>query len=102
VAVHRVRWRKVVADNFQLRIEGDGISHESVRQALGKMVGRFLGCSRTRLAVPTRLRGYRLSKFPDCLPEKFELKVIERYRLDVERTVAWLGGAAEVPAGGTG
>ena len=28
---------KVVADNFQLRIEGDGVGHESVRKAIGKM-----------------------------------------------------------------
>ena len=37
------------------------------------------------------LPGYRLSKFQDCLPERFALEVIERYLLDVEGAVRWLG-----------
>jgi hypothetical protein len=32
-----------------------------------------------------------LSKFQDCLPEKFALEVIEMYLLDVVGTVRWLG-----------
>jgi ATP-dependent Lhr-like helicase len=47
----------------------------------------------TRKAVLARLPGYRLSKFQDCLPEVFALEVVERYLLDVEGTVRWLGGA---------
>lgn len=86
---------KVVADNFQLRIEGDGIGHESVRKAIGKMTSAaFWDAPETRKAVLTRLPGYRLSKFQDCLPEKFALEVIERYLLDVEGTVRWLGGSS--------
>jgi hypothetical protein len=45
--------------------------------------------------VLARLPGYRLSKFQDCLPEKFALEVIENYLLDVAGTVRWLGGASE-------
>ena len=86
---------KVVADNFQLRIEGDGITHESVRAAIGKMMSPgFWDAPDTRRAVLARLPAYRLSKFQDCLPEKFALEVIERYLLDVEGTVRWLRGAA--------
>lgn len=85
---------KVVADNFQLRIEGDGINHESVRQAIGKMASaEFWNAPDTRRAVLTRLPDYRLSKFQDCLPETFALEVIERYLLDVPRTVGWLSEA---------
>ena len=82
---------KVVADNFQLRIEGDGIGHESVRKAIGKMSSpEFWDAPDTRRAVLARLPGYRLSKFQDCLPELFALEVVERYLLDVEGTVRWL------------
>ncbi|NOU34908.1 MAG: DEAD/DEAH box helicase [Polyangiaceae bacterium] len=83
---------KVVADNFQLRIEGDGINHESVRAAIGKMAQPdFWTEDSTRRALVARLPDYRLSKFQDCLPERFALEVIERYLLDVEGTVRWLG-----------
>lgn len=86
----------VVADNFQLRIEGAGIGHESVRKAIGKMsLSAFWDAPDTRRAVLTRLPGYRLSKFQDCLPEKFALEVIENYLLDVAGTVRWLHAGAE-------
>ncbi len=83
---------KVVADNFQLRIEGNGIDHESVRKAIGRMATvAFWDAPDMRRAVLARLPGYRLSKFQDCLPEQFALEVIENYLLDVTRTVRWLG-----------
>lgn len=86
---------KVVADNFQLRIEGDGIGHESVRKAIARMTAAaFWDEPATRRAVLSRLPAYRLTKFQDCLPELFALEVIERYLLDVEGTVRWLGGDA--------
>lgn len=85
---------KAVADNFQLRIEGDGVGHESVRQVIGKMAtAAFWETPDVRRAVLARLPGYRLSKFQDCLPEKFALEVIERYLLDVEGTVRWLAAS---------
>ena len=48
----------------------------------------------TRKAVLARLPAYRLSKFQDCLPEAFALEVVERYLLNVEGAVHWLGGAS--------
>lgn len=87
---------KVVADNFQLRIEGDAVGHESVRKAIGKMASaEFWETPEVRQAVLARLPGYRLSKFQDCLPEKFALEVIESYLLDVAGTVRWLTTASE-------
>jgi ATP-dependent helicase Lhr and Lhr-like helicase len=87
---------KIVAGNFQLRIEGDGIGHESVRSAIGKMATQeFWDEPDLRRAVLARLPGYRLSKFQDCLPQRFALEVIENYLLDVEGTVRWLGGKSE-------
>ena len=82
---------KVVADNFQLRIEGDGVTHTSVRAAIERMgSNEFWTAPEIRRAVLARLPGYRLSKFQDCLPERFALEVIENYLLDVARTVEWL------------
>lgn len=85
---------KVVADNFQLRIEGDGVGHESIRKVIGRMASpEFWATPEVRKAVLSRLPGYRLSKFQDCLPELFALEVIERYLLDVDNTVRWLGAS---------
>jgi ATP-dependent Lhr-like helicase len=90
---------KVVADNFQLRIEGDGIGHESVGRAIARMTtADFWNEADTRRAVLARLPAYRLTKFQDCLPENFALEVIETYLLDVAGTVRWLGGGESPPA----
>jgi ATP-dependent Lhr-like helicase len=90
---------KVVPDNFQLRIEGNGIGHDSVRKAIARMAtAGFWDEPDLRRAVLARLPGYRLSKFQDCLPEEFALEVIERYLLDVAGTVRWLGAESDTPS----
>jgi ATP-dependent Lhr-like helicase len=82
---------KVVADNFLLRIEGDGISHETVGAAIGRMSEPGFWTEETfRRSLLGRLPNYRLSKFQDCLPEMFALETVERYLLDVEGTMGWL------------
>lgn len=82
---------KVISDNFQLRIEGDGINHQTVHRAIERMSSAaFWHEPSMRRAVLARLPGYRLSKFQDCLPEQFALEVIETYLLDVAGTVRWL------------
>lgn len=84
---------KVIADNFQLRIEGDGVTHESVRGVIERMSSAaFWDEPQMRRAILARLPGYRLSKFQDCLPEKYALEVIENYLLDVAGTTRWVGG----------
>jgi hypothetical protein len=86
---------KVVADNFQLRIDGNGVTHESVRRAIGKMASAaFWDAPEMRKAILAKLPGYRLSKFQDALPERFALEMIENYLLDVAGTVRWLADAA--------
>ncbi len=88
---------KVVADNFQLRIEGAGVTHETVCEVIGRMVRQdFWDQPSVRRAVLAKLPGYRLSKFQDCLPERFALEVVERYLLDVEGTVGWLGSGVAI------
>jgi ATP-dependent Lhr-like helicase len=87
---------KAIADNFQLRIEGPGVGHESVRNAIARMTpATFWDTPDVRRAVLTRLPGYRLSKFQDCLFEAFVLEVIENYLLDIAGTVRWLGTMSE-------
>ncbi|MDI1434933.1 DEAD/DEAH box helicase [Polyangium sorediatum] len=82
---------KVVADNFLVRIEGDGVTHETVRGAI-RRIGEagFWEAAETRRAMLARLPGYRLSKFQDCLPEKFALEVVAGYLLDVEGAARWV------------
>lgn len=85
-------WR-VGADNFELRIEGDRVDQEAIREAVTRMAAASLWSEPgTRRAVLARLPAYRLSKFQDCLPERFALEVIEHCLLDVEGTARWLGG----------
>lgn len=64
---------------------------------LGSLYGALRSCCATSRCESgsRRLPGYRLSKFQDCLPERYALEVIEGYLLDVERTVLWLTGARE-------
>lgn len=82
---------KVVADNFQLRIEGDGINHDSVRSAIARMSdAAFWENPDTRRTILSRLPAYQLSKFQDCLPERLALEVVENYLLDVAGTLEWL------------
>lgn len=86
---------KVIADNFQLRIEGDGVGHSTVRRALKRISdASYWNEDATRRALLARLPGYRLSKFQDCLPEPYALEMVERYLLDVEAAVRWLGTIA--------
>ncbi len=59
---------KVVADNFQLRIEGDGVTHERVAAAIGRTDSPgFWEEPRIRTALLGKRPGYRLSKFQGCL-----------------------------------
>jgi ATP-dependent Lhr-like helicase len=82
---------KVVADNFLVRVEGNGIGHETVGAAIGRMTNDdFWTEPAFRKSLLGRLPNYRLSKFQDCLPEEFALETVETYLLDVEGTMAWL------------
>lgn len=94
---------KAVADNFLLRVEGEGLTHASLREAIAEMAApAFWTAPETRKTLLGKLPGYRLSKFQDCLPERFALEVIERYLLDVEGTVKWLGEGGAGAARGAG
>jgi ATP-dependent Lhr-like helicase len=86
-----LRGWKAIADNFQLRIEGEGITHESVSEAVQEL-GRedFWGAEKVRHQLLARLPEYRLSKFQDALPESMAMEVIGSWLLDFDGTRAFL------------
>jgi ATP-dependent Lhr-like helicase len=87
---------KVVADNVQLRIEGDGVTDERVRAAIRLVQGdEFWGDPQTGRALLARLPPYRLSKFQDVLPPAMAVETIETYLLDVKTTRQFLLSATE-------
>jgi ATP-dependent Lhr-like helicase len=82
---------KVVADNFQLRIEGAGVNHATVAAAIEKLSSpAWWADPHTRSTVLARLPEYRLSKFQRCLPEKFALEMVGAYLLDIPGALKWL------------
>ncbi|WP_242370694.1 DEAD/DEAH box helicase [Anaeromyxobacter sp. SG26] len=82
---------KVVADNVQLRIEGDGVTDERVRAAIRLLqTDEFWDDSQTGRALLARLPPYRLSKFQDVLPAAMAVETIETYLLDVKTTRQFL------------
>ncbi|MCC6647581.1 MAG: hypothetical protein IT374_18675 [Polyangiaceae bacterium] len=82
--------------DLHLRVEGDGVDHQRAHAAIGELATRafwaFWDTPDVRHAVLARLPGYRLSTFQGCPPERFAREVIERYLLDVDGAVRWLGG----------
>lgn len=88
---------KVVTDNFQLRIEGAGVTHGAVGELVQKMAGEgFWSAETTRHALLGRLPEYRLSKFQDALPEPMALEMIGAYLLDFEGTSAFLSALSNL------
>jgi ATP-dependent Lhr-like helicase len=87
---------KAVADNFLVRIEGDGISHDTVRTAIRKLSDpAWWQDPKTTHALLSRLPDYRLSKFQPCLPEKYAVEMVGAYLLDVAGTERWLAAIPE-------
>ncbi len=84
---------KVVADNWRLRIEGNGVSHETVAQAILDMSNTAFWedldvWQRIIASVPP----YRLSKFQPALPPRFQQEMLGHYLLDVDGTRRFLLG----------
>ncbi|MGB8297553.1 MAG: DEAD/DEAH box helicase [Polyangia bacterium] len=84
---------KAVADNFALRIEGDGVSHATVDEALAKMrAAGFWKSGETRTAIRARVPPFRLSKFQRALPPEAETEFVARSFLDFEGAERVVGG----------
>jgi len=85
---------KIVADNLHLRLEGDGIQHGTVEQAILDISTRAFWSDLTVWEkIIASLPPYRLSKFQPALPPRFQQEMIGRYLLDLEGTQAFLLGS---------
>jgi ATP-dependent Lhr-like helicase len=90
---------KVVADNFGLKIAGDGASDTTLRAAIGEIEKEaFWASPETQQSILARLPEYRLSKFQPALPERFALEMVATYLLDVNATRRFLLELARVDA----
>ena len=82
---------KVVADNIQLRVEGAGVTHLTLNDALTKLRdGGFWSSAETQKALFARVPDFRLSKFQQALPPRLETEVIGSYLLDVDGTLRFM------------
>lgn len=92
-ALQQVSGWKIVADNFHLRIEGDGVTHQSVLLAIDTVAGEvFWSDFDVWERIIASLPPYRLSKFQPALPPRFQQEMIGRYLLDLEGARAFLTG----------
>jgi len=60
---------KVVADNFFVKISGDGVNHTSIEAAVRELIVPGFWSEERLRAMRGRIPEYRLSKFQDALPE---------------------------------
>jgi ATP-dependent Lhr-like helicase len=92
---YALEWKegwKVVADNFSLRISGNGVSGESVRKAIsGLRAEGFWRDEETREKLLAKVPEYRLSTFQQALPPKFEVEMVGEYLLDFEGAGMFVG-----------
>lgn len=91
-ALELIGGRKVVTDNFVLRIEGDGVMHETIDAVVdGLSEDAFWNDAGTWKAIVARLPEYRLSKFQRTLPEALSMELALGYMLDAAGTRDYLG-----------
>jgi ATP-dependent Lhr-like helicase len=101
---YALEWKglgSVVADNFALKIKGDGLGFEAVRRALeGLAAPGVWRANETRAALRARIPEYRLSKFQRALPERWQVEMIGAYLLDFEGAERFCNGREERLADG--
>ncbi len=87
---------KVVADNFQLRMEGNHIRIEDVRDIIKRMHDPQFWVDKSFWSQVMRsLPEYRLSKFQRALPDNFAQETVGRYLLDIAGTRRLIGSGPE-------
>jgi ATP-dependent Lhr-like helicase len=91
---YALEWKggwKVIPDNFSVRIEGDGVSHDTVRAQLESLSVPELWSSPDTLSkLRSFVPEYRLSKFQRVLPDRYQSEMIGAYLLDFEGTASVL------------
>lgn len=81
---------KVVPDNFSIKIQGDGVSFDTVGEVLDTLRNpSFWSSPETRQKLRAKVPEYRLSKFQRVLPDKWQVEMVGNYLLDFEGTARW-------------
>jgi ATP-dependent Lhr-like helicase len=76
---------KVVADNFQLRVEGESVTPQAILEIVDRMrEDAFWNDPKLWSQVLGDLPEYRLSKFQRAMPQEFAEEIVGRYLLDIE------------------
>jgi len=89
-----------VTDNFMVRIDSDGVNHDTVRAGIRRIVDPNLWeALNIQRQVLARLPNYRLSKLQECLPERYALDVVANYLPDVEGMLGWFQDRADASRG---
>jgi len=92
---HALEWShgwKVAADNFRLRIEGAGVTDETVRTAARKLAApEFWARPELGAALLARLPAYRLSKFQSAMSDAMAGEMVSNYLLDLPGAEAFAG-----------
>ena len=74
-----------------MRVQGDGITHETIRAAIDRMSApEFWKSGKTRSAILARIPEYRLSKFQRALPEWASAEMVGAYLLDFSGASSFL------------
>jgi ATP-dependent Lhr-like helicase len=82
---------KITVDNFRIRIEGNGVNSDSVKQAILAMSCQDFWNSTSMIDfLQGQLPNYRLSKFQLTLPKRFALEMISTFLLDISETIKFL------------
>ncbi|MDQ2642180.1 MAG: DEAD/DEAH box helicase [Myxococcota bacterium] len=91
---YALEWKggwKVVPDNFALKVQGDGVGPESVLGVLAPMREPvFWSSADTRAQLRSLVPEYRLSKFQQVLPDRWQTEMLGAYLLDFEGASALL------------
>ena len=87
---------KVVAENFFVKVAGDGVSHASVEAVLRELAVPGWWSEERLTAMRARIPPYRLSKFQDALPDAALSELLGEFFLDAggARTVCHAAIAA--------
>lgn len=91
---YALEWKggfKVVSDNFAVKVQGPGVTPDAVLEILEPMRQRdFWRSEETRQKLRSLVPEYRLSKFQQVLPDRWQTEMVGGYLLDFEGTERWL------------
>jgi ATP-dependent helicase Lhr and Lhr-like helicase len=96
---YALEWKggwKVVPDNFAVKVQGNGVSPEAVLEVLEPMrADAFWSSAETRQKLSSLVPEYRLSKFQQVLPDRWQTEMVGGYLLDFEGAGRLLERAGE-------